>query len=174
MPDSLLSPDLRVFISSTFRDLNDEREHLIRKVFPEIRSLCRERGVTFTEVDLRWGLTEEQAMLGTVIRTCLEEIDKCHPYFIGMIGDRYGWIPELHEIMIDPDLLVKYPWIEDVVLDGVSVTEMEFIHGVFDRPNVGAIAAVFYHRDGGSCSASDAGAACRTYRADARNGPSVP
>ncbi|MGE3801444.1 MAG: DUF4062 domain-containing protein [Candidatus Kapaibacterium sp.] len=67
--------ELRIFISSTFRDLGEEREHLIKKIFPEIRALCRERGVTFTDVDLRWGLTEEQATLGTVIRTCLEEVD---------------------------------------------------------------------------------------------------
>src|SRR5689334_2215322 len=98
------SNELRVFISSTFRDLQEEREHLVKKVFPEIRALCRERGITFTEVDLRWGLTEEQSMLGMVIRTCLEEVDKCRPYFIGLLGSRYGWVPELHEIMMDPDL----------------------------------------------------------------------
>ena len=82
--------ELRLFISSTFRDLQEEREHLVKKVFPAIRSLCRSRGVAFAGVDLRWGLTEEDAMLGQVIRTCLEEIDKCRPYFIGMIGERYG------------------------------------------------------------------------------------
>ena len=58
--ECIQSNELRVFISSTFRDLQEEREHLIKKIFPEIRSLCRERGITFTEVDLRWGLTEEE------------------------------------------------------------------------------------------------------------------
>ena len=43
------SSELRVFISSTFRDLQEEREHLVTKIFPEIRALCRERGVTFTD-----------------------------------------------------------------------------------------------------------------------------
>ncbi len=37
------SNELRVFISSTFRDLQEEREHLVKKIFPEIRALCRER-----------------------------------------------------------------------------------------------------------------------------------
>ena len=50
------SNELRVFISSTFRDMQEEREHLVKKIFPEIRALCRERGITFTDVDLRWGL----------------------------------------------------------------------------------------------------------------------
>ena len=143
--------ELRVFISSTFRDLQEEREHLVKKIFPKIRALCRKRGITFTEVDLRWGLTEEEGVLGRVIRTCLEEIDKCRPYFIGMIGSRYGWVPEFHEIMMDPDLLAKYPWIEEIAIDGVSVTEMEFIHGVFDAPQIDGEYAFFYHRvDNGS------------------------
>ena len=133
--------ELRVFISSTFRDLQEEREHLVKKIFPEIRALCRERGITFTEVDLAGGLTEEHRVLGRIIRACLEEIDRCRPYFIGIIGDRYGWVPELHEIMMDPDLLAKYPWVEAVVIDGASVTELEFIHGVFELSDMDAKAA---------------------------------
>jgi len=46
------SSELRVFISSTFRDLQEEREHLVKKIFPEIRALCRQRGVAFTGIDL--------------------------------------------------------------------------------------------------------------------------
>ena len=138
--------ELRLFISSTFRDMQGEREHLVRKVFPEIRALCRARGVTFTEVDLRWGVTEEEAELGQVIRICLEEVDRCRPYFIGMIGNRYGWVPELHEIHLDPDLLANYPWIKEIANEGVSVTEMEFIHGVFDTPESDELHARFYHR----------------------------
>ena len=142
--------ELRVFISSTFRDLQEEREHLVKKIFPEIRALCRERGVTFTEVDLRWGLTEENAILGQVIRTCLDEVDRCRPYFIGMIGNRYGWVPEFHEVLMDQELLQKYPWVEEVALEGASVTEMEFIHGVFDAPTGESAGpyAFFYHRAG--------------------------
>ena len=151
----LQTNELRLFISSTFRDMQEEREHLVKKVFPEIRAICRERGITFTEVDLRWALTEENAILGQVIRTCLEEIDKCRPYFIGMLGSRYGWVPEFHEIMMDPDLLATYPWIEEVAMDGTSVTEMEFIHGVFGSPETSDGStegrdteyACFYHRN---------------------------
>jgi len=149
------SNELRVFISSTFRDLQEEREHLVKKIFPEIRALCRQRGITFTEVDLRWGLTEEDVVLGQVIRTCLEEIDKCRPYFIGVIGNRYGWVPELHEVLMDPELSAKYPWIEDAALNGASLTEMEFIHGVFDTRQVDGEYAFFYHRSGEIAAADD-------------------
>jgi tetratricopeptide (TPR) repeat protein len=135
--------ELRLFISSTFRDLQAEREYLIKKVFPELRALCRERGVTFTEVDLRWGLTDEQQRLGRIIRTCLEEIDRCRPFFIGIIGERYGWIPEYHEVMMDPEIQERYPWIESLSLEGASILEMEFTHGVL---NGGGDSAYFYHR----------------------------
>ncbi len=135
--------ELRLFVSSTFRDLQDEREYLIKKVFPEIRSICRLRGVTFTEVDLRWGLTEEQQRLGRIIRTCLEEIDRCRPYFIGIIGRRYGWMPEYHEVVMDPEIQERYPWIDALSLEGASLLEMEFTHGVL---NDNSSHAAFYHR----------------------------
>jgi len=141
------SNELRVFISSTFRDLQEEREHLVKKIFPEIRALCRTRGVAFTDIDLRWGLSEEDSMFGHVIRTCLEEIDRCRPFFIGIIGSRYGWIPEYHEVLMDPELIARFPFIEELALQGVSVTEMEFIHGVFSSSDVDGGSAFFYHRD---------------------------
>jgi len=127
--------ELRVFISSTFRDLQEEREHLIKKIFPEIRATCRERGIRFTEVDLRWGLTDEDVALGRVIRTCLEEVDKCRPYFIGITGSRYGYIPSHLDIFKDPSLQERYPWLEEAVVDQMSITEMEGVYGVLNPPS---------------------------------------
>jgi preprotein translocase subunit SecA/nephrocystin-3 len=75
---------VRVFISSTFRDLQDERDVMTREVFPAIRLFCENRDVRFFEVDLRWGITAEEAAEGRV----LELIDRCRPYFIGVLGDR--------------------------------------------------------------------------------------
>ena len=52
---------IRVFISSTFLDMKTDRDHLVKFVFPELRKLCESRGVVWGEVDLRWGVTDEQA-----------------------------------------------------------------------------------------------------------------
>lgn len=41
--------ELRVFISSTFRDLQEEREHLIEKIFSEVYALCCEYEFTLPE-----------------------------------------------------------------------------------------------------------------------------
>ncbi len=127
--------ELRVFISSTFRDLQEEREHLVKKIFPEIRALCRERGITFTEVDLRWGLTDEDVVLGQVIRTCLEEIDKCRPYFIGITGERYGYVPDLLEYYKDAELLRRHPWLQNAAMEGSSIIDLEFRHAVLNERN---------------------------------------
>lgn len=37
-------------------------------------------------LDLRWGVTSEQSGTGQVLKICLEEIDRCRPFFIGSLG----------------------------------------------------------------------------------------
>lgn len=131
-----MKPDeLRIFISSTFRDLMPEREQLVKKVFPQIRALCRERGVEFTEIDLRWGITEEEARTGKTVRICLEEIDRCD-YFLGIIGSRYGWVPGVEFLVQDEMLFRDYPWIEKFGKENKSITDIEFSHGAILPENI--------------------------------------
>src|ERR1051326_802668 len=85
---------IRVFVSSTFSDMQAERDHLVKFTFPQLRKLCESRAVTLGEVDLRWGITDEEKAEGKVLPLCLEEIRRCRPYFIGVLGERYGWIPD--------------------------------------------------------------------------------
>ena len=119
-----------------------ERELLIKRVFPELRSICARRFVTFTEVDLRWGITEEQAAEGKVLPICLEEIERSRPYFIGLLGERYGWIPAA----VPQDVIDREPWLKEYVGARTSVTELEIIHGVLNSA-VMAEHAFFYFRD---------------------------
>ena len=53
------SRTVRIFLSSTFLDFAEERDLLVRKVFPELRRKCWERQVELVDVDLRWGITEK-------------------------------------------------------------------------------------------------------------------
>ncbi len=66
--------EFRIFLSSTFCDLQPEREQPVKKVFPQIRALCRERGVEFTEIDLRWGIMDEESRTGKTVRICIREV----------------------------------------------------------------------------------------------------
>jgi tetratricopeptide (TPR) repeat protein len=131
--------ELRVFVSSTFRDMMAERDELIKRVFPALRKLCAERGVTWGEFDLRWGITEEQQEQGQVLPICFDVIERCRPYFIGILGERYGSVPS----RLPPELIDREPWLGR--LAGRSVTELEILHGVLNNPEMGAHAR-FYLR----------------------------
>ena len=48
----------RVFVSSTFDDLKEERDALQREVFPRVRDLCQSYGCRFQAIDLRWGIRD--------------------------------------------------------------------------------------------------------------------
>lgn len=86
-PDSRL---IRVFLSSTFVDFQEERSLLVQQVFPSLRRRARSREVEIVDVDLRWGVTAEQTEQGETLPLCLGEIDRCRPYFISLLGERYG------------------------------------------------------------------------------------
>lgn len=137
---------IRVFLSSTFRDMNDERNYLVRYVFPRVQEYCRKRFLEFYPVDLRWGITEEQSRSGLVLNACLSEIDDSRPFFVGILGSRYGWIPSIDEIgSFSPSLARESDWIVDEVVKGVSITEMEIEYAVLRDMNIPY--ASFFFRD---------------------------
>ena len=122
---------LRVFLSSTFSDMQEERDVLV-KLFRELATEGQRRGVDIKLVDLRWGVTDDQRRTGRVISTCLQEIDSSRPFFIGILGDRYGWIPTSEELRINPELRERYPVVDRYCEDGLSMTEIEMRYGVLD------------------------------------------
>ena len=144
-PDPTLSRVVRVFISSTFRDFSVERDLLMKRVLPELRRRARERFVDVAFIDLRWGITEKQSRSGQTLPICLREIETARPYFVGLLGDRYGWTP--HAEHYPNRLLEAEPWLKEHV-GGKSVTELEILHGVLNNP-VMAGQALFYFRERG-------------------------
>jgi tetratricopeptide (TPR) repeat protein len=142
---------VRVFVSSTFRDMQAERDELVKHVFPALRKLCEQRGLAWGEVDLRWGVTAEQAERGEVVPICLAEIDRC-PFFLGLLGERYGWVPDA----LSADLLAERPWLREC--PSRSVTELEVEHGVLRDPRRRQ-GALFYFRSPDHVRALPAGEA---------------
>lgn len=135
----LASPvrQVRVFISSTFRDMNSERDHLVTVVFPELRDRVERLGFEFFDVDLRWGVPQEghDGERANSWAYCKRWIDDVEPFFVCMLGQRYGWRPSVEEI-IDPA--------DQRVYEGLSVTEMEIRHALLNHPRDKH--AVFYLR----------------------------
>jgi WD40 repeat protein len=131
---------VRVFISSTFKDMHAERDHLVRFVFPELRERCAMRQLHLVDVDLRWGVTEEEAEQ-KILEICLDEIERCRPFFIGILGERYGWVPPKYKV---PDEK-HYDWVRQFE-PGHSITAMEIYHGVLHNPDI-KMRSFFYFRD---------------------------
>ena len=126
--------ELRIFISSTFRDMQEIRDVLMCKVFPYIQREADERQVRIIPIDLRWGITEEDSQSGKVIGICLDEIDKASPFFIGIIGNYHGWKPEKKDFSSESALNINSPIISKALEEGLSVTELEIKYGVEWRP----------------------------------------
>src|SRR5271155_3503763 len=84
---------VRVFISSTFRDMHAERDHLVKVTFPALREQLRPYRVELYDIDLRWGITEDEAKNDKVLGLCLDQVNECRPFFLALLGHRYGWVP---------------------------------------------------------------------------------
>ena len=68
-----------IFVSSTFKDFQRERDALRDRVLPQINAIAKEYGETVDFCDLRWGInTSELDSAETahkVLSVCLDEID---------------------------------------------------------------------------------------------------
>ncbi|VDI34172.1 Hypothetical predicted protein, partial [Mytilus galloprovincialis] len=96
---------IRLFVSSTFKDMNNERDYLVKVIFPQLREWCEERKLRLVECDLRWGVPKDADTRET-LTTCLSELDRCreeniYPYFLSLVSERFGWVPKIEEIPDD-------------------------------------------------------------------------
>ena len=64
---------IRLFISSTFRDMHPERSFLVNRTLKELGAFCKELCLHLLVCDLRWGVKPGTSAEMT-IRTCLGEV----------------------------------------------------------------------------------------------------
>lgn len=117
-----------IFVSSTFKDMHYERDTIHEKVLPLLNEIGRNYGQTISFCDLRWGVntgeldSEEGAK--KVLSVCMNEIERCKPYMIVILGERYGWIPE--ENIIANALEGQPDFTLDELEKSVTALEIEF------------------------------------------------
>ena len=120
---------VNVFISSTFNDMHSERDYLVKKVFPQLREWSERRKLRLMDVDLRWGVLEQDTTHKDVVRVCLTRVDQCRPFFLCFLGQRRGYVPSTHEISAETfnsfPGLIRYA-------GRASVTELEILHAILD------------------------------------------
>ena len=119
-----------IFISSTFQDMQAERDYLRTRVFPELEERLRARRHHLEWVDLRVGVAtaseaDEARRELQVLRVCLAEVKRCRPFFIVLLGDRYGWVPPPERMRA---VAVEEGFSAD--LTGRSVTDLEIEFGI--------------------------------------------
>lgn len=118
----------KIFVSSTFRDFQTERDYIRNVVQPKLASLCRGFSVDVSFTDLRWGIDtagiSEEQYEKKVLSVCLNEINRSKPYMIVLLGERYGYIADeaiIHNVAAQKDLRL-----ED---ERISATQLEIEYG---------------------------------------------
>jgi hypothetical protein len=103
------------------------------RVFPELEERLRARRHNLEWVDLRVGVAtaserDERVRELYVLKVCLDEVQRCRPYLIVLLGDRYGWVP--------PEERVKAAAEEAGIaaVIGRSVTDMKIDFGMLSDP----------------------------------------
>jgi WD40 repeat protein len=124
--DAVETRAVRLFISSTFRDMQAERDHLVTVVVPELRERVERLGLELFDVDLRWGVptTDVDGERANSWEYCKKWIERVEPFFISILGQRYGWRPDSGEIVDAADR---------TQFAGMSITEMEIRYAVLSR-----------------------------------------
>ncbi|XP_076983448.1 telomerase protein component 1 isoform X2 [Tamandua tetradactyla] len=133
---------IRLFISSTFRDMHGERDLLMRSVLPALQARAAPHHISLHGIDLRWGVTEEETRRNRQLEVCLGEVENAQ-LFVGILGSRYGYIPPKYTLPDHP----HFRWAQQYPL-GRSVTEMEvmqFLNGSLRLQS--SVPAFIYIRD---------------------------
>ena len=140
-----------IFISSTFKDMDVERDVIKFEIIPDINRRFRSRGVELQAIDLRLGVNtegmDEDSSAGKVLDVCAKGIDSARPFFIGLVGSRYGWIPPLERWT---DFMRSLPPQDRDMMQesfGASVTELEMIYGALNEKSLAEGHILFYLRD---------------------------
>lgn len=134
---------VKIFISSTFKDLEEERKIIRTKIIPVLQSYANKYAVSIIPIDLSWGITDTESLSKKVLERCLLEIDNSRPFFIGIIGVKYGWIPK--ETDLSTNTFALYPCVRKWLNLQKSITEMEMLYGALDSEKF--VDAAFYISD---------------------------
>lgn len=142
---------IKIFISSTFIDMDSERDALRLIVEPQLNNYFKSMHLNIRFIDLRKDVETDTSLPveereKQILQVCIKEIEDCSPFFIGLVGDRYGWIPPEHLMDAYKDAEDEGNKLPDVPFQK-SVTCYEFLKGAFFNGKISP-AALVYMRTG--------------------------
>lgn len=145
-----------IFVSSTFIDMAAERDYLNNIIARELEREYEKKRVALNFVDLRWGVqtdkkADKEARELSVLNVCMEEIKRSRPFFIALLGHRYGWIPSKERFI----KMIEGMNCEERQLlkggEGASVTALEILFGALGNDEL-LNRSLFYFRNSTSYS----------------------
>lgn len=139
-----------IFISSTFKDMDAERDVIKFDVISKLNWHYRQKHLQFQAIDLRIGINteniSESESENMVLDVCLENIEKSRPFFIALLGDRYGWVPTERRW---EEIVGRLSAEKRRLLAGsrhCSVTEMEILYGAIGGDGENLNHSLFFFR----------------------------
>lgn len=129
-----------------------ERDYIKKIVIPQLQNYFKNDDINIYAIDLRWGVDTssvdfDEAREAKVLDVCFNTIRNSRPYFVGLIGNRYGWIPTKERqtkvcslFTDDDDFMRKYT-------DDRSVTEMEILYGALGKNELIPHSYFFFRSD---------------------------
>lgn len=119
-----------IFVSSTFQDMQAERDIIRQKVFPALNKVAESHNDHIEFTDLRWGIdtlnqSEQEASI-KIMNVCLNELRRSDSLMVILLGDRYGWVPDAAYLTN-----LQVPQDDEFDKKCVSATAFEIEQGVF-------------------------------------------
>lgn len=126
---------INIFVSSTFKDMDLERDLLLNRVERMLNDYFSTNRIVVQFIDLRQSVeTNQQHSIKEreefILRSCLSQIEACQPFFLGLIGHRYGSVLSHSEEPFRDRGKMPAPPDFPISFDDLSVTALEIAYGI--------------------------------------------
>lgn len=122
-----------IFVSSTFSDMQAERDLVQERIAPRLRKEAKLYGDSIDMIDLRWGVNttelDSEEGIQKVASTCIHEVERSQPYMLIFLGERYGTTVKVKTLKNAIGLGEEAFTIDEE--DDISLTAMEIEYGAF-------------------------------------------
>ncbi|MEL7148028.1 MAG: DUF4062 domain-containing protein, partial [Bacteroidota bacterium] len=139
---------IRIFFSSTFLDMQKERDLLVTRVLPTLRERLYVLGISLIDIDLRWGVLEYEEDTREITNKwtyCKKAIDDNNDFFVAILGSRYGSRQQAHDLLESDFPKERKLSLKDCI--GRSLTDIEIRYATDNFSNYQQPNPLFFYRE---------------------------
>lgn len=86
------------YLCSNMHEFDDERAYLKEKTFPRIKEYYEKLNISFDPIQIEWKEDDDIVKSGSLLRLLIHNIIKSSPFFICLMGKKYGTYLERKEL----------------------------------------------------------------------------